>query len=79
MAQDPAGFIAKQREYNRRHKERQKERMASDPVYAAKVRAQRRKSNKAKQKRLMAELHELRALKASLQANPPESPESSRQ
>lgn len=76
---DPSGFKQKQREYNRRNKERQKERMASDPVYAAEVRAKRRAYNKAKKKRLLAELHELRALKASLQANLPESPESSRQ
>ncbi len=76
---DPVGFREKQLEYNRRNKERQKERMASDPVYAAQVRAKRREANKAKKRRLRAELQELRALKASLQANLPESPESSRQ
>lgn len=76
---DPVGFREKQLEYNRRNKERQKERMASDPVYAEQVRAKRREYNKAKKRRLRAELQELRALKASLQANRPESPESSRQ
>lgn len=76
---DPVGFREKQLEYNRRNKERQKERMASDPVYAAQVRAKRCAKKKEQKQRLMAELQELRALKASLQANLPDSPESSRQ
>ena len=78
-AADPDGYQERQRYYKETAKQKQKARMAVDPAYAAEVRAKRRAKAKAKHRHMVAELQVLRALVASLQANPPESPDSCRQ
>ena len=76
---DPESWLQRQKKYQRQSRERQKARMASDPVYAEQVRAKRRAKKKERNQRQAAELRELRALRAQLKANPPESPDSCRQ
>ena len=78
-AVDPESWLQRQHEYQQRTRERQRARMASDPVYAEQVRAKRRAKKKERNQRVAAELCELRALRAQLKANPPDSPDSCRQ
>lgn len=78
-AADPDGFQERQKHYKETAKQKQKARMAVDPAYAKEVRAKRRAKDKAKHQKLVAEVKALRALVASLQANPPDSPDSCRQ
>ncbi|HSG19757.1 MAG TPA: hypothetical protein VLA31_03225 [Burkholderiaceae bacterium] len=69
-AADPDGFQERQKHYKETAKQKQKARMEVDPAYAKEVRAKRRAKNKEKHQKLVAEVKALRALVASLQANP---------